>query len=86
MARKHLAVLDKVEVLLGRDECGTYLGGHFTRWLKFRRMRQKGNGHRGDSGGYGFRLIFKEPVRGPIVLGYGCHFGLGQFWVPPTHG
>jgi len=80
---EHLSLLDKVEVLLGRDECGTLLGGHFTRWLKFRRMRQKGNGHRGDSGGYGFRLTFKEPVRGPIVLGYGCHFGLGQFWVHP---
>jgi CRISPR-associated protein Csb2 len=82
----HLALLDRVEVLLGRDECGTHLGGHFTRWLKFRRMRQKGNGHRGDSGGYGFRLTFKEPVRGPIVLGYGCHFGLGQFWVPALNG
>ena len=60
---EHLALLDKVEVLLGRNECGTDLGGHFTRWLKFRRTRQRGNGHRGDAGGYGFRLTFKEPVR-----------------------
>ena len=81
----HLALLEQVEVLLGRDECGTNLGGHFTRWLKFRRLRKQGNGYRGDSGGYGFRLIFKEPVSGPIVLGYGCHFGLGQFWVPPAN-
>jgi len=81
---EHIELLDKVELLLGRDECGTNLGGHFTRWLKFRRLRRQGNGHRGDSGGYGFRLTFKQPVRGPIVLGYGCHFGLGQFWVPPT--
>jgi hypothetical protein len=27
----------------------------------------------------GFRLSFSEPVFGPIALGYGCHFGLGQF-------
>jgi CRISPR-associated protein Csb2 len=25
------------------------------------------------------RLHFSEPVAGPIVLGYGCHFGLGRF-------
>ena len=83
--REHLDLLDKVTVLLGRDECGTNLGGHFTRWLKFRRLRKEGNGRRGDAGGYGFRLTFKKPVRGPIVLGYGCHFGLGQFWVPKAN-
>lgn len=27
--------------------------------------------------GFMVRLTFAEPVRGPIVLGYGCHFGLG---------
>ena len=82
--REHLALLDRVELLLDRDQCGTDLGGHFTTWLKFRRTRQRGNGHRGAAGGYGFRLTFKQPVRGPIVLGYGCHFGLGQFWALPS--
>jgi CRISPR-associated protein Csb2 len=24
-------------------------------------------------------LEFTEPVAGPFALGYGCHFGLGQF-------
>jgi len=32
-----------------------------------------------DSRGFGFEVVFSEPVRGPIALGYGCHFGLGQF-------
>jgi len=82
--RNHLDLLDSVEPLLGRTQCGTPLGGHFTTWLTFRRTRQHGNGRRGDSRGYGFRLNFARPVRGPIVLGYGCHFGLGQFWVPPN--
>ncbi len=83
---EHLALLESVEWLVGRGKCGTTLGGHFTTWLKFRRERQRGNGCRGDSGGYGFRLKFRRPVRGPIVLGYGCHFGLGQFSaVPPNH-
>ena len=79
----HFELLDQIEPLLDptpeAKELGTDLGRHFTSWLKFRRERQKGGGRRGDAHGYGFRLHFNEPVRGPIVLGYGCHFGLGQF-------
>jgi len=29
--------------------------------------------------GYAFTLRFHEPVPAPFSLGYGCHFGLGQF-------
>lgn len=29
--------------------------------------------------GFGFRIEFAEPVSGPLLLGYGCHYGLGQF-------
>jgi CRISPR-associated protein Csb2 len=29
--------------------------------------------------GYAFAMDFAEPVRAPFALGYGCHFGLGQF-------
>lgn len=50
-------------------------GGRSFRWLEFRRNRK---GHPSRVG-YGFRLAFAEPVRGPFALGYGCHFGLGQF-------
>ncbi len=49
------------------------------RWLEFRRERFGGAGARGSDRGYGFRLTFETPVRGPIALGYGAHFGLGQF-------
>lgn len=43
--------------------------------VKFRRHRE------GDvpRPGYAFRLKFGEPVAAPFSLGYGCHFGLGQF-------
>ena len=49
--------------------------GRNFRWLEFRRSRK------GESPqiGYGFRLVFSEPVTGPIALGYGAHFGLGLF-------
>ena len=55
------------------EDLGTHLGGHFTSWLKFRRQRVSDNGQ--------FRDVQGNPVevQGPIALGYGCHYGLGQF-------
>jgi CRISPR-associated protein Csb2 len=29
--------------------------------------------------GYGLRLVFSEPVTGPLVLGYASHYGIGLF-------
>lgn len=29
--------------------------------------------------GLGLRLVFSKPVQGPLLLGYGAHFGLGMF-------
>ncbi|HWQ19118.1 MAG TPA: type I-U CRISPR-associated protein Csb2 [Methanotrichaceae archaeon] len=45
------------------------------RWLEFRRSRK------GESPqiGYGFEIIFPEPVVGPMAIGQGAHFGLGIF-------
>jgi CRISPR-associated protein Csb2 len=48
-------------------------------WLEFRRERVFGHGSRGFHPGCGFEIEFPEPVRGPLALGYGCHFGLGLF-------
>jgi len=57
----------------------TNLAGHETRWLHFRRDRKNGSGTKSTNRGYGFRITFTAPVRGPIALGYGAHFGLGLF-------
>lgn len=57
---------------LPRLEC---LDGRSHRWLEFRRNRKEDF----VRPGYGFELEFTEPVDGPFALGYGCHFGLGQF-------
>jgi len=54
------------------------VGGRIIRWLDFRRWRTRGGG-RGTGWGVGFRLTFAAPVSGPLALGYGCHYGLGQF-------
>ncbi len=53
--------------------------GQQPHWVGFRRRRQEGGGRRGPDLAFGARLIFDEPVQGPIALGYGCHFGLGLF-------
>lgn len=49
------------------------------RLIQFQRFRHKS----GDDGGRrlagAFRLIFSNPMQGPIALGHSSHFGLGQF-------
>jgi len=57
----------------------TLLGGKRTPWSAFHTRRRRGGGRRSTAAGYGFRVEFGEPVRGPIAVGYGAHFGLGTF-------
>jgi CRISPR-associated protein Csb2 len=52
--------------------------GRRTRWIEFRRWRRHGSSSPLGIG-FGFEIEFEEPVRGPIALGYGSHFGLGLF-------
>lgn len=61
------------------SETDTRIGGKPERWTAFRTQRNEGGGRRGPASGCGFRISFAEPVIGPIVLGYGAHFGLGVF-------
>ena len=80
-----LAPYVEIQPMLGLRDCGTDLGGHFTSWLKFRRERNNGGGAKAGNSGFGFKLSFFDSngipveVTGPIAIGYGCHFGLGQF-------
>lgn len=52
---------------------------HHETWSRFQRRRRNGGGRRGPDLAYGARLVFAEPLRGPLALGYGAHFGLGAF-------
>lgn len=54
-------------------------GGRHLRPLHFRRFRRKGGLAQPDTLGRFLELRFAEPVRGPIALGFACHFGLGLF-------
>ncbi len=51
-----------------------------TRWTEFDVRR---NQERPTTPVTGFRLRFARPIAGPLVLGWGCHFGLGVF--EPDH-
>ena len=45
--------------------------------FEFVRYRQGGGSNAG--GAFNFELEFEESVRGPIALGFACHYGLGLF-------
>ncbi len=45
----------------------------------YRRERQRRGPRFGHGTALGVRLEFAAPLRGPLVLGHGAHFGLGQF-------
>ena len=48
-------------------------------WNRFVRYRKKDRERMAGRQGLGFRITFAQDVEGPVVLGYGAHFGLGQF-------
>ncbi len=54
-------------------------GGRTLRPLHFHRFRRKNGLVQPDALGRLIELRFAKPVRGPIALGFACHFGLGLF-------
>lgn len=54
------------------------IGGQW-RPIQFKRFRRKATDDGGRRLAGAFRLIFPDPIRGPIALGHSSHFGLGQF-------
>lgn len=47
-------------------------------WQDFQRWRTRG-GSPAEAMGFGYIVTFEEDVDGPLLLGYGSHFGLGVF-------
>lgn len=66
------------DAALGSGEQPDIPGLDWARFRHFVRTRRKGPEPPVDCG-FAFELYFAEPVRGPICLGYGSHFGLGLF-------
>jgi CRISPR-associated protein Csb2 len=59
---------------------GALLGGREVAWESFSCRRSEGGGRRATGVGCGFRVLFPEPVRGPVAVGYAAHFGMGGFY------
>ena len=57
----------------------TQAGGRRLKPLHFHRFRRKRGLIQPDTLGRILELRFADPVRGPLALGFGCHFGLGLF-------
>lgn len=70
-----LPPLQDVTVLPGH----TLADGEFVSWLRFDRRRARET-RRMPNLAFGFDITFEAPVAGPIAVGYGAHFGLGQFF------
>ena len=64
-----IEALDEVEVGRGRRR----------RPVHFQRFRSRRDLIQPDRLGSFRRLVFPEPVAGPLALGFGCHYGLGLF-------
>lgn len=87
--KKHFAVEDQI-----RRECRLRdlpeiqdltsfqeiaVGGRPRRPVHFRRIRSRRGLTQPDTRGSFWEIAFREPVVGPLALGFSCHFGLGLF-------
>jgi len=82
---RRMAADPNLPPLLSVEPLGTCrLKGREVRWLEFRRWRAGGKSP-ATTYATGHLIRLARPVLGPIALGYGCHFGLGQF-IPVEEG
>jgi CRISPR-associated protein Csb2 len=67
------------EIVEIREIPSIQYGGRTLRPLHFHRFRRKRGLVQPDTTGRLLEVRFAHPVRGPLALGFGCHFGLGLF-------
>ena len=58
---------------------GIAVGGTERRALHFHRFRSRGGEKQPDAAGALLRVSFRQPITGPLAIGFGSHFGLGLF-------
>ena len=58
---------------------GIAVGGTERRALHFHRFRSRGGEKQPDAAGALLRVSFRQPIAGPLAIGFGSHFGLGLF-------
>ena len=62
-----------------RERTEIVVGNAPKRSLNFHRFRSRGRESQPDASGALLEIEFPGAVRGPLALGYACHFGLGMF-------
>lgn len=67
-----------VQVILNKDHV-CRVGRHWIQCRKFVRERKDGRLVPPVRFGHSVRILFERPVKGPLSLGFGNHFGLGLF-------
>lgn len=82
LASRSLPVPDQIEIRAYPGP-GDLPDAQATHFRHFVRRRTRGGEPPPQDLGWFVRLTFPEPVKGPICLGYGGHFGLGMFQLAP---
>lgn len=77
--RKECAARQMPEVVAVEPRPSIRVKGRDRRPVDFHRIRSKRGLAQPDAHGGFWRVTFAESVRGPLALGFGCHFGLGLF-------
>ena len=77
--RRELVKRGLPEPLEIQFDANLQVAGHTRRPMHFHRFRSKRGVRQPDRQGRFVEMTFAEPVKGPIALGFGCHFGLGLF-------
>lgn len=75
---------NRAEILELRELPSVRYGGRDLRALQFHRFRRKPGLIQPSTHGRLLELRFSKPVRGPVALGFACHFGLGLFAAVPN--
>jgi CRISPR-associated protein Csb2 len=89
-AKKGFGWADQIERELGdrglpeaceapRDHGALTIKGRDRRPIHFHRFRSRRSLTQPDTLGRFVELTFRDPIPGPLALGFGCHFGLGLF-------
>jgi len=76
LASRRLPSAIQIEILLPDDKS---VSVDQKKLRHFKRVRQHGGSPPPSDAGFSLRLTMETPISGPLMLGYGSHFGLGLF-------
>ncbi|CBS87259.1 type I-G CRISPR-associated protein Csb2 [Azospirillum lipoferum] len=79
LVRRGIVTADQVDRLKIKERKSIQIKNRVLLPLHFHRFRSGRGEAQHDAAGAFLRITLPEPHRGPLALGYACHFGLGLF-------